>query len=415
MNRERTVMNRERTVTNLMRGALAALLGSGFISGSILHAQSAPSAGYAEVAPIVAVRCAGCHRTGGGAPMALGSWQALRAWAVPIARAVRDRAMPPWRADPCCGSFANDRSLSESERQLLLDWLAAGLPGGPSESTPEPATSHSSVDDGWAIGPPDVIIELPLVEIPADGNLPYHDLVVDAPFEHEVWVQAAQTRPGNSDVVHHIIVDVVAPSRSRRPGEDPRTAGSLGGYVPGDGPLVMPPGLARRIPAGAKLYFQIHYTPSGRVETDRSRLGLVLSEGVPEHEALTGIVSDPFLWIPAGKVTRKEARTRFERDALLLSLRPHLHLRGRSFTFLAHLPNGTEETLLHVPSWDFAWQTTYVLAEPRLLPAGSELVAVATWDNTANHPNNPDATRDVSWGEATEDEMMIGFYDYYEP
>jgi hypothetical protein len=390
--------------------------------------SAAPPTYAGEVAAVLERRCVVCHRAGGGAPMSLDTYERLRPWGAAIERAIASGAMPPWHADPAHGRFANDRSLSSAERELLLRWLRAGLPAGPqfarveaeaAECEPPAATRGcGAMDDPatgepWRIGVPDAVLELPEVQVPAAGEIPYHSYVVRSPFEHDVWVQAAETRPGNPAVVHHVIVEAAGPA-ALSPGGDPRTAGSLGGYVPADGPLIMPPGLARLLPAGASIHFQIHYTPNGEATTDRTRLALRLAPEPPRHEARTGVVSTPFLWIPAGTAeARAEASWKFPRDAVLLSMRPHLHLRGRSFEFRARYPDGSEEILLRVPRWDFAWQTTYVLAEPKEMPSGTELRCVATWDNSGRNPQNPDPAADVAWGESTRDEMMIGFFDYY--
>lgn len=354
--------------------------------------------------------------------MALDSYERVRPWGKAIERAITSGAMPPWHADPAYGHFANDRSLPAADRELLLRWLRDGLPAGaaaaPLDDCRAPsgdcaAATATGAERPWRIGTPDVVLELPEVAVPAAGEMPYHSYLMDTPFSSDVWVAAAETRPGDPGVVHHVIVEVAA-QPGLRSGEDPRTVGSLGGYVPGDGPLVMPPGTARLLPAGARISFQIHYTPNGTATTDRTRLALRLADQPPRFEARTGVVANPFLWIPAGaREVRAEASWRFPRDAVLLSLRPHLHLRGRSFEFRARYPGGHEEILLRVPRWDFDWQTTYVLAEPKRMPAGTELRCVATWDNSRANADNPDPAADVSWGERTRDEMMIGFFDYH--
>lgn len=368
-----------------------------------------------EVSRVVQRRCETCHRPGGGAPFSLQSYADVRSRGGVVERAVRDGRMPPWHADPRIGSFANDRSLRGEERETLLQWLAAGMPFGDAAELPAPRRWSAS---DWQIGEPDVVFELPEeVEVPASGVVPYHDYRIPTGFDEDVWVQAAETQPGNRSVVHHIIVEVVPEGPAGGHDGDPRTIGSLGGYAPGTGPLVMAPGTGRRIPAGATLLFQMHYTPSGRRATDRSRIGLVLAPEPPRHEARTGLVSTPFLFIPAGaEEVRVEARTTLSEEILLLSLRPHMHLRGREFEFRALTPGATEgngdEVLLRVEDYDFAWQTTYVLSSPKRLPAGTVLRAVATYDNSSANPRNPDPTKDVSWGEQTTDEMMIGFFDY---
>ena len=364
-----------------------------------------------DVERIVRKHCATCHLEGGSAPFALTSFVQARAWSRSIAREVERGRMPPWHADPDVGRFANERRLPADDRARLLRWVESGARRGEGAELPAPPAVDT---EGWSIGEPDLVLELPeIVTVPADGDVPYHSYRVPVPLENDAWVQAAEVRPGNLEVVHHVIVEI---SGGRpRPGDDPRTSGSLGGFVPGDGPLIMPPGTARRLPAGSEILFQMHYTPTGEVEHDLTALGLVLADGPPEYETRTGLVSTPFLWIPAGeRDVEVTAEWTFPRDSMLLSLRPHMHRRGSSFEFSAHYPNGERESLLRVSSYDFSWQTTYVLAVEKVMPAGTVLHARAIYDNSPENPHNPDPSQDVSWGEQTSDEMMIGFFDYYE-
>ncbi len=371
---------------------------------------------FDDVAEVLRLRCAGCHQQGGPAPFALETFEQARAWASSIRRVVAAGAMPPWHADPRYGKFANDRRLPAAEKEKLLAWVDEGSrPGAGSAATaPVNAADRSS---GWRIGAPDLVFELPeKVTIPAAGEVPYHGYRVDTKLPEDVWIQAAETQPGNAAVVHHVIVQAFPGSGAVVPaGGDPRTVGDLGGYAPGTGPLIMPAGVGRRLPAGAVIDFQMHYTPTGRVETDRSRIGLVLAAEPPRYESRTALCSTPFLWIPAGESdVRFETELVFPRESRLLSLRPHMHLRGDTFEFRAEYPDGGSEVVLRVDGYDFNWQTTYRLAEPKPMPAGTKLRCVATYDNSGDNPRNPDPTRDVSWGRETTDEMMIGFVDYYE-
>lgn len=360
---------------------------------------------------VLARRCQGCHHVGGSAPFSMSGAAGVRAWSAAMLRAVRRGDMPPWHATEGPGVFANDRRLAPEERRLLLEWLEAGAEAAEADWAVFEASSRDDGDE-WTIGTPDLVLELPAVEVPADGDVPYHNYVLETGLEQDVWVSAAETLPGDPSVVHHIIVEALVQGPTR-PGDDPRTVGSLGGYVPGDGPLVMPPGWARRLPRGARIVFQVHYTPSGTAAVDRSKLGLVFSEQPPQHEARTGIVSTPFLWIPAGASDVEVSATHvFDEDVVLTSMRPHMHLRGREFRFDAVLPSGERRRLLSVEDYDFGWQTTYVLAEPAELPKGTRLEAHAVYDNSAANPQNPDPGQDVSWGERTADEMMIGFFEY---
>ncbi|MCY3963664.1 MAG: hypothetical protein OXG83_01395 [Acidobacteria bacterium] len=380
-------------------------------------ALPAAAVDFDAVAEVFRLRCTGCHHEGGPAPFALENFEQARAWSSSIRRAVAAGVMPPWHADPRYGEFSNDRRLPAAEKEKLLAWIDGGSRRG-SGSGPSSSTPGREPSSDWRIGVPDLIYELPEdVTIPASGTIPYHGYRVETKLPGDVWIQAAETQPGNAAVVHHVIVQAFAGSGAAPPadGGDPRTAGDLGGYAPGTGPLVMPPGVGRRLPAGAVIDFQMHYTPTGRAETDRSRIGLVLASEPPRHESRTALCTTPFLFIPAGeKDVRFEAELSFPRDSRLLSLRPHMHLRGDTFEFRAAYPDGRSEVLLRVNGYDFNWQTTYRLAEPKPIPAGTKLHCVATYDNSSGNPDNPDPTRNVSWGRETTDEMMIGFVDYYE-
>lgn len=391
----------------LLVGLTAALLAPAVV----VAGEDAPS--WDQVRPLVARHCTGCHRAGGVAPFSLETWEQARPWARAMRRSIETRSMPPWHADPAHGEFLNDRRLPEAARAVLLEWLDAGAPRGAGAPGRERRATLAPRAGAWRLGEPDAVLELPPVEVPASGEVRYHDYRLGSPFDHDVWLRGVEVLPGNPRVVHHVIVEAFDPVAALRRGGDPRTAGSLGGYVPGDEPRLLPEGTARRLAAGSEIVLQIHYTPSGDVERDATRIGLFLSARAPRRVVRSGIVSTPFLWIPAGSVgVEGTASHVFEESVRLLSLRPHLHLRGRSFEFRARSPDGVETILLRVPRWDFDWQTTYVLTEPLELSAGTELVAIATWDNSADNPDNPDPGRDVSWGEGTDDEMMIGFFDY---
>ncbi len=380
-------------------------------AGATAEAQDDTWVGGA--AQVVHAHCASCHHVGGPGPMALVTYDQVRPWGKAIARQVQNGRMPPWHA-VAGGEFSNDRRLDDAERELLLRWVAGGMARG------EGVVELPEFEQGWRIGEPDLVIEMPeVVTVPASGELPYHDYLVDPGFTEDVWVKAAESRPGNSKVVHHIIVgylieDPLARRRLAAQGQEGRVQGSLGGYVPGDEPLILEPGLARLIPKGSKIYFQMHYTPNGEEQTDRSRLGLVFADGPPNHEVKTGIASSPFIRIPAGSEdTSLSATFRFTSESVLLSMRPHMHLRGKTFEYRVRYPDASEEVLLKVDDYDFGWQTNYMLQTPKVLPAGTELICTGSWDNTAANPNNPDAGKTASWGQQTDDEMMIGFFEYY--
>lgn len=363
------------------------------------------------VATIVRDKCAPCHRPGMVAPFSLLDHEDAAKWSGPISEAVRARRMPPWHADPAHGRFSNDRRLTEREIELILAWVEGGAPLGNPDAIP-PQREYAA---GWMIGEPDIVLKMPrVVEVPATGTVPYKYFTSPTRFSRDVWVRAAEIRPGNRAVVHHAIVFF------RRPEQGPLNYqtlqnGFLVSSAPSDIPLDLPTGVGRKIPAGSELVWQIHYTPTGKPETDRCELGLVLypESEPPPLDAKTLAVSNGDLLIPAGAANfPHEASHTFAQDGLVLALAPHMHLRGKDFTFTAIFPDRRREILLHVPRYDFAWNTTYRLAQPLRVPKGTRIHCVGHFDNSAANPNNPDPARAVPWGEQTWDEMMIGWIDY---
>ncbi len=318
--------------------------------------------------------------------------------------------MPPWHADPNHGRFANDRSLTQTERSTLELWVEQGAQSGDLSKAPAPP----SYPQGWSIGTPDVIYEMtdPFF-VQAEGTIPIQRFHVQTNLKEDLWVQAAEVRPGDRTVVHHICV-YIDDHTKRQPG-GPRVKSLLAAYTPGDFPSVFPPGIAKKIPAGAELLFEVHYAPIGKSRFDRSTIGLIVSSKPPEHLAVTRGIAGWGLKIPprTARYPMKAAWTT-DHDIHLLSLSPHMHLRGKSFKFTAEYPDGHLEILLSVPHYDFNWQSAYRLVEPKALPKGTLIQCDAEFDNSASNPANPDPDKTVRWGEQTWDEMMIGFMDYYE-
>src|SRR4051794_36771836 len=291
--------------------------------------------------------------------------------------------MPPWHADPQFGHFANDRRLSARDRAALLDWVDQGCPEGDAADLP-PAREFA---EGWSIGKPDVVFSMrEEYRAPAQAGsrgLPYRHFVVPTKFAEDRRVQGAQARPGNRAVVHHIIVYVLPPGwAGRRDRRDGIGDGFLVAYAPGDMPAVFPPGAARKVPKGSVLLFQMHYTPDGVEQRDRSSVDLVFAKEPPRLEVRTRAIAQRQLAIPPGASNHEvRAAATFERDAELLSLMPHMHLRGKDFEYRAVFPGGREQTLLRVPRYDFGWQSNYRLAAPLRLPAGTRVECTAHFDN----------------------------------
>jgi peroxiredoxin/mono/diheme cytochrome c family protein len=370
-----------------------------------------------HIARILQDHCLECHRPGQIGPFSLTTYEKAKAWSDTLVEIVQAGRMPPWHADPRYGKFANDRSMPKEDRELLAAWVAQGCPKGDDKDLPPPKQFPSG--EGWRIGTPDVVISMnESFTVPAEappGGVPYQHFIVPTNFDRDVWVQAAEARPGAKAVVHHIIVYVLAPGERFDPrSEDGLGRGLLVATAPGDIPTIYRPGLAKKIPKGARLIFQMHYTPNGEETVDRSSVGLIFAKEPPKHIVRTRAPLNRTFVIPAGaKNHRVECATVFKKDAMLLNFMPHMHLRGKSFEYRAVYPDGRREILLSIPRYDFSWQTYYQLAEPVYLPAGTRIECTAYFDNSAENLNNPDPTKPVRWGDQTWEEMMIGWMDYY--
>jgi hypothetical protein len=367
---------------------------------------------HQDVAPILHRRCVVCHSKGQIAPFALTTYRQASGWAEAIAEAVEDRRMPPWHADPAYGEFANDAHLSEEEIRILADWARGSRSSGESEPI-EP--SNLPPPGGWSIPGPDLVLAIPRpFRVPADGIVDYQQFVVDPGFREDFWINAAEIQPGNRTVVHHCTVFLQSPGAS----EPEYTPGALGSFclaamAPGTAPMVLPRGMAKRIPAGWRLVFVVHYTTIGTPQYDQTRLGLTFAKPADvRREVSTRLLYDPDLRIPPHAPDhRVEKSWQAPADLLLLAMFPHMHLRGKSFAYVAAYPDGTSETLLFVPRYDFNWQHRYVLATPKRIPAGTTLGCIAHYDNSAANPANPDPNATVRTGKQSSDEMFNGYFD----
>lgn len=381
--------------------------------GRVKQPKSDAPVTYAnQIAPLLQKHCVECHRPGEIAPFALTDYSEVVGWAEMIAEVVREQRMPPWHADPRYGHFSNARRLTDDERASIARWVEDGAPEGP----PSGAKSATEVaTTGWKLPrAPDAtfyISEKPFT-VPAEGTVRYQWFSVETGFTEDRWISAAQILPGNRAVVHHVLA-FVKKKGDRSPIGDP-SGGHLVGYVPGLRSEPFPAGMAKKIPAGARLTFQVHYTPIGSVQLDRSQIGFVFTD--PQevtHEVVTMRAAGRPIAIPPHAANHRIEATSAAapRELLLLSMMPHMHLRGKSFRYEAHLPDGRTETLLDVPHYDFNWQTSYRLAKPLPIPAGARMHCVAHYDNSENNLANPDPTKTVRWGDQTWEEMMLGYFD----
>ena len=410
-----------------------------------------------DVAPIFNAKCAECHRPGETAPFSTLTYKETRPWAKSIKEKVVNREMPPWHADPHFGQWANDRRLTDAEIKTIVAWVDSGAVEGNAKDLP-PAPKFA---EGWNIPTPDVVLKMEdeyVVEASGPDEYQYFELPTN--FTEDKYIQMAEARPGNRKVVHHIIAFVVPPGQPSlskvnkemrakaiemsllgtpwyRDGLLIRTKKDtpiydngadmpeklrgfndvddfLSAYAPGHNPDVWEPGTAKKIPAGATIRFQVHYSKvAGAEQKDRSMIGLVFAKEKPKKVLTTRAIANMFFKIPANADKHKvTAEWTAWRNTTLYTLMPHMHYRGAAMEYKVTYPDGKTETLLNVPNYSFAWQSGYIFKTPKLLPKGSKVTVTAHFDNTAKNKFNPDPSQEVRYGEPTYDEMMIGFMDY---
>jgi hypothetical protein len=359
-----------------------------------------------DIAPLLQAKCIECHRTEGLAPFNLESFDQVRAWSKAIRKEVHDGRMPPWGLDPEVGKWSNDPTFSKEELATLDSWLDGGMPKGDPKDMPAPLEFHGD----WSIGKPDMIFEMPKeIVIPADGVMPYQYHITEMEIEEDLYVQALEVLPGNRKVVHHIIVFLQPPAAVASAMSDGFTNTMLDVYAPGSPAGINPPGVARLIPKGSKLQWQIHYTPTGEEETDRSRFGIILAKEKPMELMRTATAINMGFEIPPNTDNYKvESKMTIPKDATIYSYTPHMHYRGKAMDFFLTYPGEEEKLVCSIPKYDFNWQLDYFLADPMRVPAGTEVRVVALFDNSADNVYNPDPTATVRWGEQTWEEMMMG-------
>lgn len=392
-----------------------------------------------DIAPLLQSHCQQCHRPGEIGPMALLNYQQVRPWAKAIRAAVLQRVMPPWHADAHYGKFSNDRSLSESEIQTIVAWVDGGAVQGDPAGAPKPR----EFSDEWRIGKPDIVFEMPKeFHVPASGVVDYQWIKIHSGFTEDKWVEAVEVRPGDPSVVHHAVVyarepwltyakeaayneffqlsgeDIVDVLKNRSRGDTMFSSTAepehLQVFAPGADPILLEPGQARLVKAGSDIIFEMHYTPNGKPAVDRTRVGLRFAKTPPTERVRTVRLNNgvPLIIPPGESSYRLESRVETTAPVKIVSFMPHMHLRGKSMEFRVTYPTGESETLLSVPRYDFHWQMTYYLKEPKILPKGTIITCVAVYDNSPNNRYNPDPQAVVKGGRQSWEEMMAGFVDF---
>ena len=358
-----------------------------------------------DIAPILAQRCVSCHSEGNAGPFAMSSHRKVEGWAPMMAETILNGRMPPWNADPAFGEFLNENRLSAVEKRTLLAWLESGAEKDEAEADPLIALRPPRAD-GWQLGQPDLVVNLPEPQqVPADGLQDYRYYEVEIPGDDkDRWLRGAEVRVTQAEVVHHVLAFVNAPGRGiDLEGE------YVASYVPGHKAGFYPPGTGKLLPKGSSILFQLHYTPNGRDTIDESALGLYFHDTPPEHELFLGSAINKDFTIPPHVPDHVvTARFRAQDDILVYTLSPHMHFRGSRMHYEAVYPDGAKEVLLSVPNYDFYWQHTYVLKEPKQLPKGTVVTCVGAFDNSVRNPRNPDPTDTLHWGDQSIEEMFIG-------
>ena len=367
-----------------------------------------------EIAPILKDNCVSCHRNGGIGPWAMTDYNMVKGLSLMIREVLRTKRMPPWHADPSIGHFSNDRSLTNEQTRKIVHWIEAGSPrGGGDDPIAEKDISFAKWANEPKLGPPDYVIDIPAMEIPASGIVDYQYHLVKNDLPKDTWVGTAEILPGDPSVLHHVITSFgYLETEGRRAGRLKRQGqGGLRGYAPGINADPMPADTGMFLPAGTTLQFQMHYTPVGKPIVDETKMGLWVLDKPPKHRIFSMSVLNTKIKIPAHAKNHKESVTReVHKDAMLYSMLPHAHFRGKAMEMSVIYPDGSNEVLLSVPNYDFNWQTSYELSEPKIIPAGSKLVQHNWWDNSGQNKANPDPSIEVTWGQQSFEEMLFGNY-----
>lgn len=357
-----------------------------------------------DVAPILYASCVSCHRPGEVAPMALRTYDEVRPWTKSIVENVEKGQMPPWHAVESAAPIANARKLNETEVATIVKWAQQGAPKGSPDDLP--AMPEFPEPGSWRLGEPDYVAEFEEVSLDAGGPDQFYDLQIKTNFPEDKWLTAIEVLPSNPKVAHHVIV-------FQEDEHGNQSDGWLGAWAAGTEPMQFPEGFGRVLKKGGTLIADMHYHPAETPEVDQTKIGLHFSDKPLEKEIVNLWILNQDFEIPAGaKNHAARANYTFTQDAYILGFLPHMHYRGKDFTYTARYPDGERETLLAVDNYDFNWQTNYQLAEPLFMPKGTRIDCVAHWDNSADNPNNPDPTKTVRNGDESYDEMMIGFVDY---
>ena len=380
------------------------------------HVSNVPD--YAtDVAPILEEKCVSCHVEGGIAPFAMDSHMMVQGWSPMMKEVIMTKRMPPAQVDPSVNHFTNARYMNPDQLQTLIHWIDAGAPRGKSEV--DPLARVRSPETVWELGEPDYIVEVPAFTVPATGVLDYENVTINLPFEEDVWVRSIQHVPGDRRVLHHLLSYIVPADYDERivEGENDSYREFLEGYAPGkDESVTYPENSGMFIPKDSAVQMSLHYTTFGKEAVDKTLLGLYFADEKPDHQYSTYSLSHGGRNIvipPRANEHKMSASYVFEDEVMLHGLRPHMHYRGKYMRMGVIYPDGTKDEIINVPDYNFAWQPTYRLADPMLLPAGSRVMIEGAFDNSQYNLGNPDPDAEVRGGAQSWDEMFIGYFSYH--
>lgn len=409
------VANAEKALSEILAGDDVTTTSVATNGTAVSYAAKTIPSYTADVAPVLAEQCATCHREGGVAPFSMDSHAMVQGWSPMIREVLMTRRMPPGQIDGHIGEFINDRLVDDADVRNIIAWVEAGAPKDGAE---DPLSQLVWPESKWAFGEPDLILDIPATTVPATGNGVFKNVEVVFDMEEDRWVRGSQIIAGDRSVLHHTV------NRLDFPGEENRRS-FLGGsgnpdkanitaYIPGDTPDLNPPNTGGLVKAGSVLNLNMHYTPNGRETVDNSQLGVwfyPLGE-VPE-ERMSGQCACVFpnTWTtitPNDPAFQQTASIVIPNEAEIHSYLPHMHFRGAAMRFYAEYPDGTSEELINIAKYNYNWQLSYTYEEPKLVPGGTKITAVATWDNSAQNPANPNPDRAVDWGNESWDEMFFG-------
>jgi peroxiredoxin/mono/diheme cytochrome c family protein len=391
-----------------------------------VSAAKASSVTYAkDIAPILEENCVTCHRTGDVGPFPLDSYEQAKIWSAAIKDYTARRIMPPWKATPGHGDFHDARWLTDAQLERIATWADGGATKGDLKQLPPKPVRHAA--GGWALGKPDMVLKaVRPYRLEAEGKDVYRNFTMPMEFTEDTYISAFDFKPSNRAIVHHVIayIDKTGATCAARDNKETEPGWSVSGggsgikdddwgdgWAPGMTPRPLAPGIAVKVPKGAKLVLQVHYHKTGKPEVDQTELAIYKAKGSVKEVLQTFAIGNPFFALKPG-VAGQEVKSSFvlPYNVTLRQILPHMHMLGTSMKVTATLPDGTVKPLIWIQNWDFNWQYNYRYKEPLALPKGTRLNLVATYDNTASNPNQPSHPPQlVRFGEQTTDEMCFAF------